>query len=192
MGHSIEGLQRIGVKVFLTETPSLDEMIPLFHRWIQNSAVEGLLIDVADYSHVPDGPGVLLVGHEGNYALDMSGGRPGVLYYRKQPVEGDLAQRLRSVCATALRAADLLERDEAVAAAIRGDEMQIFANDRLAAPNDAATESAFQPVLDGLLDQLFAGSQRALCRNQDPGERFNMDVKVEKRADAATLLGRIL
>ena len=72
MSHTIEDLQRIVVKFHLDDgSPvELDKVIPVFHRWIQTGAVEGLLIDVADYSHVPQGPGVMLIAHEGNYALE--------------------------------------------------------------------------------------------------------------------------
>ena len=191
MGHSVDNLQRIGVKVFLNQAPSLEKMVPVFHRWIQNGLVDGMLIDVADYSHVPEGPGVVLVAHEGNYALDLGGGRPSLFYYRKQPLDGDLAQRLQTVAATALRAADVLERESELSTAICGDAIQFVANDRLTAPNDAATEAAFQPILDSLLDRLFDGSPRNQCRNRDPRERFSIDVLAEKGANAATLLARI-
>ncbi len=193
MAHSVDNLQRIGVKFFLSEAPDPEKVIGVFHRWIQNGSVDGMLIDVADYSHVEQGPGVLLVGHEGNYAVDWTRNRPGVVYYRKQPLEGDLGERLRTVCETALQAAELLEdeSDLGAGAKLRGDEVQIFANDRLLAPNDAGTQSAFQPALDGLLDRLFNGSSRQLCRDEDPKERFNMDVKAETGAAAAALRARL-
>ena len=192
MGHSVEGLQRIGVKMFLAGTPPLAAVIPVFHRWIQKGSVDGMLIDVADYSHVPEGPGVVLVAHEGNYAIDLGGGRPGVLYYRKQPLAGDLGERLRGVCAMALQAAALLEKEPSLdGARVRGDELQIVANDRLLAPNDAETEAAFRGALDGLLDRMFDGAARQLCRDEDPRERFNVDVKADRGADAATLLQRL-
>lgn len=193
MAHEVQELHRIGVKVFITETPPLSDIIPVFHRWIQQSAVDGLLIDVADYSHVPQGPGVMLIGHEGNYAVDLGGGRPGVLYYRKRPLDGDLGERLRAVCATALRAAALLEGEATLngTVRVRGDELQVIANDRLLAPNDAATEASFRPALDGLLDTVYAGAPYQLCRDQDPRRRFNVDVKSERGADTATLLSRL-
>src|SRR4030095_5221476 len=74
MGAAIEALQRIGVKLFAADGSSVQprEFVPIFHRWIQTQAVANhLLIDVADYAHVPDGPGVLLVAHEGNFSLDL-------------------------------------------------------------------------------------------------------------------------
>jgi hypothetical protein len=92
-----------------------------------------------------------------------------------------------------LRAAELLANEDGLngAGKIDGDALQVFGNDRLFAPNDAATQAAFQPVLDGLLDELFEGGKRQLCRDENPRERFNIDVKAEKGATAAALLGRL-
>jgi hypothetical protein len=55
---------RITLKYFVTDPTAvhLHAMIPLFHCWIQQSKVPGMLIDVADYSHMVDGPGVMLIG----------------------------------------------------------------------------------------------------------------------------------
>jgi len=73
---------RIKIKYFVQEPENVDlpAFVPLFHRWIQNQSGDDLLIDVADYKHVPNGPGVLLMGHQADYALDMSQGRPGLIY----------------------------------------------------------------------------------------------------------------
>jgi len=194
MPHELANLHRIGVKFFLAgDAPALDRLVPVFHRWIQDRVVEGLLIDVADYSHVAKGPGVMLIGHEGNYSLDLGGAGPGVSYWRRRPIAGDLPQRLESICAIALRAARALaeEGDLGRAGCIRGDVIEIVANDRLAAPNEAGTEAAFRPALDGLLDRLYAGGACELCRDEDPRERFNMHVKAAAPADAATLLSRL-
>ena len=72
-------LQKIGMKFFAEDGSTIDlvEFIPIFHRWIQNKALSDLLIDVADYSHVHAGPGILLIAHEGNYAVDETGNRRG-------------------------------------------------------------------------------------------------------------------
>jgi rhodanese-related sulfurtransferase len=52
---------------------SLDPAIPVFHRFIQRGQVEGLVIDVADYRHVPQGPGVLLIGLDVDYGISGEG-----------------------------------------------------------------------------------------------------------------------
>jgi len=52
----------------------LERAIPVFHRWIQERSLDELMVDVADYTHVPDGPGVVLVCHDAIYSLDTGGG----------------------------------------------------------------------------------------------------------------------
>ena len=62
-------LQRIGIKIFADKPAPVPvrEFIPVFHSWIQKQAVENhLLIDVHDYSHMHQGPGILLVAQEAN------------------------------------------------------------------------------------------------------------------------------
>ena len=45
------------LKCFLDDASGveLEEFIPVFHDWIQTQQLEELLIDVADYRHVPQG-----------------------------------------------------------------------------------------------------------------------------------------
>jgi hypothetical protein len=88
--------QRIVVKVYLEDKAvAPHDFIPVFHRWIQTRALDEVLIDVADYSHVHDGPGVLLICHEANYAIDVIDGRPGLVYARKREVTGSWKERVR-------------------------------------------------------------------------------------------------
>src|SRR3982750_4095688 len=109
---------RIGIKLFLTAAPAHPEaVVPVFHSWIQQQALAGnLLIDVADYPHVPTGPGVVLVAHEANFSTDQAEPGPGLLYQRKRPFEettfdGRLAHAFRD----ALGAAWLIEQEPKLA-----------------------------------------------------------------------------
>ena len=61
----------------------------MFHSWIQEQVGEGLLLDVADYRHVHEGPGVILIGYEGNYSVDNTDNRLGVRYNRKAALDGN-------------------------------------------------------------------------------------------------------
>ena len=148
MEHNVDGLQRFAVKLYLDPRSALAPRacIEIFHRWIQQGAVPGLLIDVADYTHLAGGPRVMLVAHEGDYALDDADGRLGLVYTRKQPLEGPLADRLAAAAAMLLAAAERLERDTAAlaggGAAFLAGEMAVVANDRLAAPRTAEAETA--------------------------------------------------
>ncbi len=179
-------LTRFAIKIFATEGSviELTEVIPIFHGWIQRHAVDGLLIDVADYSHVVDGPGILLVAHEANYALDETRGRLGLLYSRKQPLQGTLAERLRRSTEIAWRACRELERAPELAGRLRfpGDEIQIIANDRLLAPNGEETWRAFEPELRATLSTLAPDAALEIERERDPKERFAVTVKWKDRS----------
>jgi hypothetical protein len=87
------------------------DFIPVFHDWIRRGAVEGLLIDVANYSHVHNGPGVMLIGHEGDYSVDMVDGRPMLRYMLKRDHAGEtkdlVARSLRRLQGAAKESASL-------------------------------------------------------------------------------------
>jgi hypothetical protein len=191
----MESLQRVGVKVFCEEAPGVDlaEFIPVFHRWIQAKALPELLIDVADYSHVPDGPGIVLVAHEGIFGIDETGGRRGLAYCRRQPSGGTLADRLAAVTKSALTVCQHLaaEADLGAAVRFRGNELQVFANDRLHAPNTAATLEQFRPALFTLLGRLYPGADCAVRPEADPKERFSVTVTGPPPVSVSTLLGRL-
>jgi hypothetical protein len=186
-------LQKFGFKLF-TEGPTnapLVEFIPLFHRWIQSHSVEGLLIDVADYSHVAAGPGIVLIGHEGNYSIDEAGGRRGLLYLRKQPLPGGLEERLARAMAITLAACRELERTVAGGLRFRTDEIAFFANDRSTAPNDDTTWRAVEPALSALCKRLFPETSTSFRREADSRERFGVLLEAPHAPDVASLLDRL-
>ena len=110
--------QRVACKFYVkSETADSIELKPfigLFHRFIQDGALDGLLLDVADYAHVPNGPGILLVGHDLDYGIDLSSGRVGLLTTRKRYGDLPLADAVRGLLGSALRAIDSIERDGSV------------------------------------------------------------------------------
>jgi hypothetical protein len=173
-------LQKIGVKVYAADSAAvaLTEFIPVFHTWIQRRAIENhLLIDIHDYSHIHHGPGILLVAHEGNFSVDMADGRMGLLYYRKQPLEGPLEQRVATIVKTALQACALLEKDSALTGRIRfnKDELLVLANDRLYAPNEKQTFAELEPVLlSGVKNALGVTSLKLEQASPDPKARFSV------------------
>lgn len=135
---------RIALKIFATKPIQREELHPfigVFHRFIQEAAVPGLLIDVADYAHVPDGPGVILIGQEVDYGIDLTGGRTGLLITRKRGGDAELSALFRDALAKAFAAARAIEQDETVSVRFAVDAVEIAFPDRLAAPN---TGSAFE------------------------------------------------
>jgi hypothetical protein len=188
-------LHKFGIKLFAVDANGIDilKLIPMYHRWIQHSALQDLLIDVADYSHVPAGPGVMLIAHEGNYALDETGHERGVLYYSKHRLDGELPERFVSVAAKALKAAQLMsEADELEGAlTIQGNRLQFFANDRLVAPNTNAAYAELEPALKTLLERLYSGTPYTVTREPDPRERLSVHVQAIADVPVQTLLDRL-
>ena len=144
-------LFRFGIKLFAIDPAAMDakKFVPIFHSWIQKQAVEKhQLIDVHDYSHIHHGPGILLVGHEGNFSTEMGEGIPGLVYFRKMDA-GTFEDSLRASLKAVLQAADLIEAEPVLEgrARFRRDELLFISNDRLLAPNNTATFEALKPTL---------------------------------------------
>jgi hypothetical protein len=188
-------LHKFGIKFFASRAERLEilKLIPLYHRWIQQHALEDLLIDVADYSHVPAGPGVMLIAHEGNYALDESGHERGVVYYSKQRIAGDLPERFVSVASKALKAARLMSEAAELDGelSIAGNRLQFFANDRLIAPNTETAYRALEPSLKAFLERLYDGAPYTLEREADPKERLSVRVLARGDVPVQVLLERL-
>lgn len=173
-------MQHVNIKIFADRADiRLEDAIPVFHQWIQDSVVPELLIDVADYKHVPDGPGVLLIGHEANYSLDQTGGRLGLLYNRKAVVEGDAQTVLRQAFDAALSAARRLETAAPFAGRLHFDEgdVEVLINDRLLAPNTDATWEALRPELERFFASVYGEGRFTLERRGEPRERFRVGVR---------------
>jgi hypothetical protein len=169
-------VHRLGVKFFAADPSSvrLGAFIPIFHGWIQKQNLTGhLLIDVHDYSHTHQGPGILLVAHEGNFSIDMSDGRPGLMYYRKTPTALSPVEHLTTIFRSALQASRFVERDGRVR--FNMDEFIVIANDRLNAPNNDQTFAELQPPLSAALKQVFEGAEFHFARASiDAKERFTV------------------
>lgn len=152
-------LHRIQAKYFVTDPSAVDleSFIPIFHRWIQEHRIDELLIDVVDYIHVQDGPGIVLIGHEADYAFDMTRGRPGLLYRRKRDLVGDLQEVLRTVFRQALLDCQLLEADPSLEGKIqfRTNEVEITFLDRLHVPNEPDSLGLVRHELEAVLTEVY-------------------------------------
>ncbi|MFN3486900.1 MAG: hypothetical protein ACK44W_15655 [Planctomycetota bacterium] len=195
MSADARDLQRFAVKFFLRDPRAvrLEEVLRLFHRWIQEHRVEGVLIDVADYAHVPDGPGVVLIGFEADYYLDSMEGPCGLLYSRKQPLGGTLSGRLQAALRAALDACVKLEREPEFEGSVRfrGDEALFIANDRLRAPNTEEAFAALRPSLEEAFGALWGEKAHLEREGGDPRRRLVVRARSSRPADAAALLERL-
>src|SRR5688500_19897062 len=106
-------VQHLNVKFYLEnlETVNLADYAAVFNTWIQQQRLDELLIDVADYLHVHNGPGIMLIGHEADYSLDNRAGRLGLLYNRKAQLDGTTQEKLTQSVRATLIAAQILEKE---------------------------------------------------------------------------------
>jgi hypothetical protein len=163
--------QHINVKIFATAESTVDwhVLIPVFHRWIREQSVPGLLLDVADYAHVPAGPGMMIIAHDAHYAVDNRQNRLGMLYNRRTAAEGSTRDRIAQAYDAALYAARKLEQEPEVENRLRFDERQveIWVNDRLLAPSTPEVFAEFESEVASFLQDRF-GSPVDLERSADP------------------------
>lgn len=170
-------LQHINVKIFVDGelTVGLDRFIEVFHDWTAAQSMDELLIDVADYRHVPAGPGIVLVGHEADYAMDNAGNRYGLLYNRKSGVEGSNVDRFGQAFDAATRACQRLE-GEVDGLKFSQTEFDLFVNDRALAPNTPETYEACRPELEAFLRERLGIDQFTLVHDDNPRHRFSVRI----------------
>jgi hypothetical protein len=186
-------LQKINVKFFTVEKEPvpLTAFIDIFHSWIQ--ATDGVYHDVADYSHMKNGPGIVLVAHDANVHIDETGGRRGLLYNRKTALTGSNQEKLRVVLRAALENCRKVEQEPALRGKLRfsGDEVLLSINDRLLLPN---TNESFQSVkldFEAVAAQLFNRASFALSYKEDPRRRFSISVRTFESFDVDGLIANI-
>jgi len=172
-------MEHVNIKIFATADSSpvaFAEAIPVFHRWIQSRDLPELVIDVADYSHVPAGPGVLLIGHEANYALDNAGNRPGFLYSRKVADGASASDSLQRAYDSALTGSRRMEAEPEFQGKLKFNpkELEITLNDRLLYPNTEAGWKSVETALTAFLDGLYGARAYRVIRPSDPRERLSM------------------
>ena len=181
-------VQHLNIKFFIDDPESvrLETIQGVFNTWIQRHVTAEMLVDVAEYLHVHNGPGIVLIGHEANYSLDNAQGRLGLLYNRKAQLDGSTLEKLIQAAGAALTAAAVLEKENGLR--FNGREAQLVINDRLLAPNTVETFAALQPDLKAFFDRLYKGAAYELNHKPDARERFQVDAKASNAFAVDALL----
>jgi hypothetical protein len=164
--------------------------IPVFHRWIQQKRLPLVLIDVADYAHVKDGPGVLLVSHEYNIYADEFDGRPGLTVQRK--VRGGAgADSLVDTLRIALLAAQALASETSLpGSTFELGSVEVAVNDRLRGSNDDEGWRATEPAVREAGRRLYGDGVAVERIPTDAGAR--LAVKLSGHGESAdALLARL-
>lgn len=159
-------------KLPLVAVPGLDQLIGVFHTWIRTGAItDDVLVDVADYAHVHEGPMLLLVCHEGHYVIDRSRGQLGLAYLRRRGASaGSAAANAERTLRRLVHVARLLERD-APGAVVGTDSLEIRVLDRLHASNTDDTWRWLEPTIATAIESVWKAAPRAIVRDLDDARR---------------------
>ena len=171
-------LERFAIKMFTRPgAEAVDEaiFIDIFHEWIRHKTLDGILLDVADYRHVPDGPGIMLISHEINFAMDHANGRFGLYAQRKLGEAATHRDRILELVRATVAFGALLELDHRVGQQLRFEAglLEYSANDRLLAPNTEAAYASLKPDLEWTAAVLYPDREVTIRRvDNDPRERL--------------------
>ncbi|MEP7052316.1 MAG: hypothetical protein ABJB12_18260 [Pseudomonadota bacterium] len=183
--------ERLQLKIYLEPKPhfEVEALIPVFHRFIREQLIKELLIDVVDYSHVPNGPGVVLIGHAADYYLGAMDGAFGLVYSLKRggaAADGRLSDALRRV----LNVARLLEQDSALQLRFKSGELSLRLTDRLHAPNDDATFVSTKAEVEQLFGSVYGGAVQ-VERLLEAGGPLGLRIKAETSPAIEALLEKL-
>lgn len=160
--------RRLVVRLRVERAP--DDLVPAidaFHRFIQRGLVEGLVLDVADYRHVPDGPGVVLIGHDVDYALAPTA----LAVVRKRATDDDLATQFRDALRLGLGAVTAIADDPTLDVEVDPSRLTVAVPDRALGLRDevaAGLDAAVREVLGALPDGAGDGATVTPVEADDP------------------------
>jgi hypothetical protein len=178
-------LQKLNVKLFVEspDTIPLTDFIEIFHGWIQAS--DGDYHDVADYSHMQAGPGILLIANDANVSIDERENRRGLLFSQKSELSGSNQEKLRSVFRSALENCCKLEEEPALRGKLRfaANEAVISVNDRLLGSNSGESFDEIKGDIEAFAKQLFGSADISFERNSDPRQRLHVRMKTAAAVD---------
>jgi rhodanese-related sulfurtransferase len=189
--------RRIAAKFFVDPDPGADAdveaFIPIFHRLIQRADLEGLLIDVADYRHVPNGPAVALIGHEVDYVIDFAGGRAGLLTVRKRLAGLSAGEALSETLRMGIGAIQAIEADGSSGFHFSLRSVEVLVFDRSVADNNDADFEALRDAVRPVFAALFGESGLEIARSEpnDFRQPLGLHVSTPTAVSAATLVDRL-
>jgi hypothetical protein len=174
---ALEPLERLDIRLFVADPNAVDwtDTIPLFTRWIQEEPDRWL--DLADYRHVPSGPGVILIGKDCHVAMDNRRDEPALLFSRREPYEGSNRERIASALRDAFAFAERLSRD-LPRIRFRQDVCEFAVNDRVAFPNEPEIAGAVEAELRAAVAEQMPGAATTFEYDANPKERVTFRVRV--------------
>ncbi len=180
-------LRRIDVKLPITNPEDSDNAAytGIFTRWLSD---EERWLDIADYTHVPSGPTVMIVGDDAQFSIDAGKGELGVLYSHRGELEGSDTERLEHVLRTALQLVADLESEDDCPIRVRTDRADVVVNDRLAHPNQDDTAAALTTAVTAAAESVFGAAPTSVEHTGGPDQRLGVRVTVASNVPAGQIL----
>jgi len=188
-------IQKVTLKLFTDEpaTVNLDPFLAIFARWRHDRADPAEWVDLADYAHVSKGPGVVLIGQQGNLAIDFSEPGAGILWSNKRHLQGDIEQRIFETFRRTVRLACRLisepEYPEPFKARVGFWELSF--NDRLNLPNNSDTDRMLRAPTEAVLNSLLGSGSYLLIRQSDPNRRYGFVIHCDTLDSLDTLVVKL-
>lgn len=178
---------RVSMRFPVTAAPAdLQPAIPAFHRFIQRGLVEGALLDVADYRHVPRGPGVMLIAHDVDYGISHDA----FTVVRKRSASDTAATQVGDLLRMALGFMEQVTADHDLDVSFDPARFTVAVHDRALGPR-AAVAGQLRDQLEPLVAELY-GEQAKLAVVESDDPRHAPTVQVEADPEPATgLLDRL-
>jgi hypothetical protein len=194
-GELLGKLQKIDVRAGLEAPPGFDfdALLAVFGRWRQEPDQE--ILDLADYLHVPTGPGCLLVSKRWHFGIDFESPAALRLFFStRKGLEGTLEDRIaEAIRQTLSKGARLVAEPElAGKVQVRGGEIELTINDRLIAPNTPEVDALVRPALARVLDRLWGENSYELARDARPAARLGYTAHARSSVpDIGALLAKL-
>lgn len=170
-------LQRIDVKLLLDcpPDPDLDQFLVIFDRWRKADDHPADWVDLADYAHMPGGPGILIAGKRDTFSVNLNPPGPGLLTSVRSGLEGSLEDRFREALRRAreFNAAVMAEPEFPAEFSVREGAWEIYVNDRLGFPNTDPTDRLVRPAVAAALGVV----PESLTRDLDSRNRLGYSAK---------------
>ncbi|MDA1190296.1 MAG: hypothetical protein O3A46_01285 [Candidatus Poribacteria bacterium] len=180
-------LKRIDIKLYIANPDAVvwEDYLRIFTEWRDENRAEWL--DIADYFHVPAGPGALLVGKTCHISVDNRHNRPGILYSLRGTVSGSTQERIAESLRKTLEYTNKLQQHDNCPLTVNTDEIDFIVNDRMNFPNDAASYNAIKSDLAAAIEDVF-GKGATFTQNSSPTERLTVHIKRSDNRSPAQVL----
>ncbi|HEX9889672.1 MAG TPA: rhodanese-like domain-containing protein [Nitriliruptorales bacterium] len=175
---------RLSVRFPVREVPpDLEPAIGAFHRFIRQGLVEGFVLDVADYRHVPRGPGVMLVGHDVDYGVNHDE----FTAVRKRSASDPAAVQLRDLLRMGLGAIDAIADDHELAVTCDRSRFEVSVHDRRLGPSEEVGNT-LRAEVEPVVSELFGeDASVTVAASDDPRRAPSVRVQADPQAATSVL-----